>query len=83
MLGGRRDSLDVSARDVGCDYADAQAAEAGEVGAVGENCQHRGAPVCAQPDQELGAGFGDSTQEVVAVEGSVCQQEHLRCQLGQ
>ncbi|MER5689769.1 hypothetical protein [Streptomyces sp. NPDC002205] len=61
----------MSSGDLRLHDADGGSTDAGQVGTIAELGQDRGAPVGAQPAQELCRGAGDGGEEVVAVKDSI------------
>ncbi len=63
--------------DLGLDHPQSDAADPGDVGAVGQQRKHRWAPGAGGTDQQLRPLSHDVCEQFVAVEGAVSQQEHV------
>lgn len=64
--------------DLGLDHPKREAADPGQVGAVGQQRQHRRSSGAGGTYQELSPLSCDVCEQFVAIEGTIRQEEHVR-----
>ncbi len=67
--------------DLGLDHSQREVTDPGQVGAVGQQCQHRRASDAGGAESGTGPLDRDVPADLLAVEGAVCQNKHVRGQV--